>query len=195
METLSYNRLHCMAGANPFHNGHLALFQECLKLGLHLDVSIGRKLKPHRLPWEVRHDAMRVSLECADIQNRVSILTIGRRDVDPSNYDAALLGSNLLLSLFDIGAKSIPAPEKEWFFAFPNLIVCERFDGTLTQEILDLAKNRWNHVNVCRTRYVEISGTFLCKKVRDGLPIQEFLPNGVWEVIEPHLSTLSKIQS
>lgn len=111
MSTESPNRLHCLASVNPFHNGHLALLRRGLEHADSIDITIGKKPKPHRLEPEIRAAALSIGLVSAGIQDRVQITQHGRKQVVPEEYSGILMGSSVLPTL--VGLRPTQKTEEE----------------------------------------------------------------------------------
>lgn len=183
------DKLHCLASINPFHNGHLALFQRGLENAAGIDLTIGRKQRPHRIPWEVRNEAIRIALERADIGDRVRTLTMPKQDIVPEQYNGALVGSNLLCSLVGLGEKQMHDYEVAWFRRFRRFVVAERKDGQVTPAVLERVV-QFAECKVVQTNYGNMSASLLRSLLRDGQSICDHLPDGVWGTIQPHIETL-----
>lgn len=162
-----------------------------LKVGLaesdSIDLTIGRKGFNYELPYDVRKNAIEIALEVAGMRDRINILGNKVFDIDPSDYNALLLGSDILCKL--TGQNRFRSHEISFFQRFPLIVCVERDQHLVTREVRQRAEELSN-LKVIRAPNGTITGTEIREILKRGGDIRSRIPPGVWDAILPHAESL-----
>lgn len=156
-----------------------------------IDLTIGKKGFSYELPYETRKQAIEVALKIAGMRDRISILSKGVFEIDPSDYEGLLIGSDILCKL--VGSNRFRAHEMTFFRRFPFILCAERDQYPITTDVRDAITNQLQ-LQVIKTRNGSITGTEIREMLGRGTNIRPHIPTGVWDVIQPHLEVLTKSQ-
>ncbi len=177
--------------ANPFHNGHMALVETALKSVDELDVYVGNREKPWSLPREIRVAAILAGVSRKGYSDRVRVLTTPQEargsilEIGPAPYDTLVMGSDIANKFAD-SERPFRDYEREHFLSFPSLTVLNRKKYELTEAAVRKIRERVGRIEV-HPAVTDLEGTTIRREWKNGGDVRPFLPNGVWEVIAPHV--------
>jgi len=173
-------------GFNPFHYGHLHLFETGLKEVEEIDVYVGRKPLSGRLPYQTRASSVRAVIETHSLNKRMRVLDEDTRlfGMDTRKYDTLIVGSDFLNHM-DPSDNTFYERERALVLSFPNIImqVKEGFPlreaarRAITSQLIE-------HGNGVPHGSREIRSQF-----RKKVAINDLLPPECLNVIRPDINT------
>lgn len=181
---------------NPFHNGHMALIETALTEVDELDIYVGIRAKPWVLPREVRIRALETAMELRSLSERVHILSTVNEvrgsilSIGPDPYKILAMGSDIA-NLFNLETKGFRDYERKHFLSFPAFTVLQRSGHELVEGARSAILEKVSRLSLYPA-VTEVKGTLIRRQWKDGKDIRTYLPEGVWETIEPHVSVFKQ---
>lgn len=172
-------------GANPIHDGHVDLMRIGVREFGMLTICIGKKRKPGRLPYEVRHESVNRVRTHEDFSHHVVVL-------NPWQSLWSLQGAfNTLVagSRFLNNHTRFKPDELRFFESFPLILVLQIRGEELTPQTRE-----WVQPFASLIEYdaaTTLSSTRLRAEFRAAKSVPEHIPHAAITVIAPHLSVFN----
>ena len=170
-------------GANPIHYGHIDLIRKSLKSVEQLEIYIGRKPRPSRLPHEVRVESLQRVLAHEEFTSRVTL-------IDPKGGLRSLRGTHNILA---VGSRFLnnyllfKPFELELIRLLSSIIVLQIPGAPLTHEA-----RLWSSSFASLIEYdaaTHFSSTELRAMYCAGKSIADAVPFAALEVIQDHMQS------
>ena len=173
-------------GFNPLHYGHLNLIRTGLINTKSIDIYVGKKQMPERLPYEVRVNTLRGAINDEKLEDKISIISPekGLFFLDKSDYSVLIVGSDFLNH---ISPKDNTFKQKERDFVsyFRNIIMVERPGDQFCPEARQVIKKSAYLIEY--KSKIPVSARKIRANYSAGDEIRDMIPGYVMEHIKDYL--------
>ena len=175
---------------NPFHFGHLGIINLGLNYFENLDIYVGKRNKPDRLPHHLRTKLVKTMIDKEELNNRVKIVEANKAiELNGSLYSGTICGSDLLNIIVSQNPKFRQKYHK-YFSSFKRIIAVQRYGKKLDYKVKEILNNNLDLIVL--QQISPLSATYLRELVKQDKNIRQFVPECVREIISDNLLYYSK---
>jgi len=175
---------------NPFHLGHLGMVRLGLNYFKNLEIYIGQRDKPDRLPHHIRTKLVQTMIDEEKLYNRVKIVESHKAlELNGSLYPGIICGSDLLNAI----VSKNPIISKKYFnyfSSFQKIVAVQRYKKRLKKN----AKKKLNkNLDLIVLQQISpLSATYLRDLVKQNQDINRFVPEYIKDTLRENLVYYSK---
>ena len=180
-----FNKALIIGTFNPLHKGHEYLLSKAQEYSKSIDIYIGNKKKPHRLPRNIREKTVNEFIGNNNWESKIQTINFGKHlDLDGGKYDLIITGSDLLNIILS-GNKKIRARYRDYYFSFSNILSANRKETPLKRR----SRNQLDkHANLMEIESPHnISGSKIRQTYREGKDISKMVSETTWKIIKDYI--------